>query len=187
MSSCNAGLQACRRGSMKAIRVHECGGPAVMKLEEVPDPAAGPGRGRRARARGRRESGRRLHRTPARTRASRALPLRRDRMARAKSQSVGADVKEFAAGDRVYICRRRQHGRRRRHLRASSRSAPVAAASAARARLVRPGRGARRAVRTAYRALVPARARAARRDRARSTAPPAASGSRAWSWRMRAG
>ena len=28
---------------MKAIRVHEYGGPAVMKIEDVPDPKAGPG------------------------------------------------------------------------------------------------------------------------------------------------
>jgi NADPH2:quinone reductase len=28
---------------MKAIRIHEFGGPAVMKLEDVPDPKAGPG------------------------------------------------------------------------------------------------------------------------------------------------
>ncbi len=28
---------------MKAIRVHEFGGPEVMKLEEVPDPQPGPG------------------------------------------------------------------------------------------------------------------------------------------------
>jgi NADPH2:quinone reductase len=29
---------------MKAIRVHEFGGPEVMRLEDVPDPTAGPGR-----------------------------------------------------------------------------------------------------------------------------------------------
>src|SRR3982751_6520466 len=28
---------------MKAIRVHEFGGPEVMKLEDVPDPTPGPG------------------------------------------------------------------------------------------------------------------------------------------------
>ena len=28
---------------MKAIRVHECGPPNVMRLEEVPDPKLGPG------------------------------------------------------------------------------------------------------------------------------------------------
>src|SRR5271165_5251841 len=28
---------------MKAIQVHEFGGPEVMKLEQVPDPVAGPG------------------------------------------------------------------------------------------------------------------------------------------------
>ena len=28
---------------MKAIRVHEFGGPDVLKLEEVPDPRPGPG------------------------------------------------------------------------------------------------------------------------------------------------
>ena len=30
-------------GNMKAIRVHQFGGPEVLKLEEVPDPVAGPG------------------------------------------------------------------------------------------------------------------------------------------------
>ena len=28
---------------MKAIRVHEFGGPEVMRLEDVPDPTPGPG------------------------------------------------------------------------------------------------------------------------------------------------
>ena len=28
---------------MKAIRVHECGPPSVMRLEETPDPKPGPG------------------------------------------------------------------------------------------------------------------------------------------------
>ena len=28
---------------MKAIRAHEFGGPEVLKLEDVPDPVAGPG------------------------------------------------------------------------------------------------------------------------------------------------
>ena len=28
---------------MKAIRVHECGDPEVMRLEEVPEPDPGPG------------------------------------------------------------------------------------------------------------------------------------------------
>jgi NADPH2:quinone reductase len=28
---------------MKAIRVHETGGPEVLRIEEVPDPTPGPG------------------------------------------------------------------------------------------------------------------------------------------------
>src|SRR5206468_11669900 len=32
-----------RFGPMKAIRVHQVGGPEVLKLEEVPDPRPGPG------------------------------------------------------------------------------------------------------------------------------------------------
>ena len=28
---------------MKAIRIHETGGPEVMKLEDLPEPQAGPG------------------------------------------------------------------------------------------------------------------------------------------------
>jgi len=32
-----------KRKSMKAIRVHEFGGPEVLRLEEVPTPRPGPG------------------------------------------------------------------------------------------------------------------------------------------------
>ena len=75
---------------MKAIRVHEFGGPEVMKLEDVPDPKPGAGRRARADPRGRRQSGRRLHsrrHVPAQagtcpTRRARTAPARSKRSAR---------------------------------------------------------------------------------------------------------
>jgi NADPH2:quinone reductase len=88
---------------MKAIRVHEYGGPAVMKLEEVPDPAAGPGEVVvRVRAAGVNPVDAYIHtgtypRKPA-------LPYTPGQDGAGEVLSVGADVKGFKAGDRVYIC-----------------------------------------------------------------------------------
>src|SRR5258706_80083 len=39
----SAALQGCLGKPMKAIRVHEFGGPAVLTLEDLPDPKPGPG------------------------------------------------------------------------------------------------------------------------------------------------
>ena len=88
---------------MKAIRVHEYGGPAVMKLEDVPDPQPGPGDVVvRVRAAGVNPVDAYIHtgtypRKPA-------LPYTPGQDGAGEVQSVGADVKEFKAGDRVYIC-----------------------------------------------------------------------------------
>ena len=88
---------------MKAIRVHEFGGPAVLKLEEVSDPAAGPADVVvRVRAAGVNPVDAYIHtgtypRKPA-------LPYTPGQDGAGDVQSVGADVKDFTVGDRVYIC-----------------------------------------------------------------------------------
>jgi NADPH2:quinone reductase len=88
---------------MKAIRVHEYGGAAVLKLEEVRDPTAGPGE------------------VVVRVRAAGVNPVdayiatgtypRKPQLPYTPGQdgagevhSVGAGVTQFKAGDRVYIC-----------------------------------------------------------------------------------
>ena len=107
---------------MKAILVHEFGGPAVMKLEERARSDSRPGRGPRAHARGRRQSGRRLH--PHRhLRAQAAAAVHAGTGRRRRSRAVGADVKDFKPGDRVYICGVGNTAARRRHLRRAARSA----------------------------------------------------------------
>jgi len=87
---------------MKAIRVHEYGGPAVMKLEEAPDSIAGPGQVVvRVRAAGVNPVDAYMHSgTYAR---KPALPYTPGQDGAGEVQSVGSDVKEFNAGDRVYI------------------------------------------------------------------------------------
>ena len=88
---------------MKAIRVHEYGGPAVMKLEEVPDPKPGPGEVVvRVRAAGVNPVDAYIH-TGTYARKP-ALPYTPGQDGAGDIQSVGADVKDFKAGDRVYIC-----------------------------------------------------------------------------------
>ena len=88
---------------MKAIRIHEFGGPAVLKLEEVPDPKAGPGDVVvRVRAAGVNPVDAYIHtgtypRKPA-------LPYTPGQDAAGDILSVGAEVQDFKAGDRVYIC-----------------------------------------------------------------------------------
>jgi NADPH2:quinone reductase len=88
---------------MNAIRVHEFGGPAVLKIDDVPDPKAGPGDVVvRVRAAGVNPVDAYIHtgtypRKPA-------LPYTPGQDGAGEVQSVGADVKGFTAGDRVYIC-----------------------------------------------------------------------------------
>ena len=88
---------------MKAIRVHEFGGPVVLKLEDVPDPAAGPGDVVvRVRAAGVNPVDAYIHtgtypRKPA-------LPYTPGQDGAGDVVSAGSDVTDFKAGDRVYIC-----------------------------------------------------------------------------------
>jgi NADPH2:quinone reductase len=88
---------------MKAIRVTEFGGPAVMKLEEVPDPIAGPGDVVvRVRAAGVNPVDAYMH-TGTYVRKP-LLPYTPGQDGAGEIVTVGADVKEFKAGDRVYVC-----------------------------------------------------------------------------------
>jgi NADPH2:quinone reductase len=88
---------------MKAIRVHEFGGPAVMKLEEVPDPIGGPGDVIvRVRAAGVNPVDAYMH-TGTYARKP-ILPYTPGQDGAGEIVSAGADVKEFKAGDRVYVC-----------------------------------------------------------------------------------
>ena len=87
---------------MKAIRVHEFGGPAVLKLEDVPDPKAGPGEVVvRVRAAGVNPVDAYMH-TGTYVRKP-PLPYTPGQDGAGEVESAGADVKEFKAGDRVYI------------------------------------------------------------------------------------
>jgi len=88
---------------MKAIRVHEYGGPAVMKLEDVPDPKAGPGEVVvRVRAAGVNPVDAYMH-TGTYVRKP-VLPYTPGQDGAGEVVSVGAEVKDLKAGDRVYIC-----------------------------------------------------------------------------------
>jgi NADPH2:quinone reductase len=87
---------------MKAIRVHEYGGPAAMKLESVGDPKPGAGEVVvRVRAAGVNPvdaymiTGTYARKPP--------LPYTPGQDGAGEVQAVGADVKEFKPGDRVYI------------------------------------------------------------------------------------
>ena len=88
---------------MKAIRVHEFGGPAVLKVEELPDPKAGPGDVVvRVRAAG-------VNPVDAYIVAGTyprkpALPYTPGQDGAGEVVSAGADVNGFKAGDRVYVC-----------------------------------------------------------------------------------
>ena len=87
---------------MKAIRVHEFGGPAVMKLEDVPDPAAGPGQVVvRVRAAGVNPVDAYIH-TGTYARKP-PLPYTPGQDGAGEVESIGAGVTAFKAGDRVYI------------------------------------------------------------------------------------
>ncbi len=88
---------------MKAIRAHEYGGPAVMKIEDVPDPKAGPGEVVvRVHAAGINPvdayilSGTYPRKPP--------LPYTPGQDGAGEVESVGAGVTTVKAGDRVYIC-----------------------------------------------------------------------------------
>jgi NADPH:quinone reductase len=87
---------------MRAIRVHEYGGPTVMKLEEVPDPVAGPGEiVVRVRAAGVNPVDTYIH-TGTYARKP-PLPYTPGMDGAGDVESVGAGVTDFKIGDRVYI------------------------------------------------------------------------------------
>ncbi|MBI3493552.1 MAG: NADPH:quinone reductase, partial [Acidobacteria bacterium] len=87
---------------MKAIRVHAFGGPEVLKLENVPEPKAGPGEVVvRVRAAGVNPVDAYMH-TGTYARKP-PLPYTPGFDGAGDVESVGADVKGFVPGDRVYI------------------------------------------------------------------------------------
>src|SRR5258705_597440 len=87
---------------MKAIRVHEYGGPAVMKLEEIPDPKPGPGELLvRVKAAGVNPVDAYIHRGTYVRKPP--LPYTPGQDGAGDVEPVGADVRGFKAGDRVYI------------------------------------------------------------------------------------
>jgi NADPH2:quinone reductase len=85
---------------MKAIRVHEYGGAAVLKLEDVPDPKAGAGEVVvRVRAAGVNPVDAYIATGTYPRKPS--LPYTPGQDGAGEVQSVGAGVTEFAPGDRV--------------------------------------------------------------------------------------
>jgi len=87
---------------MKAIRVHEYGGPTVLKLEDVPDPK--PAAGEivvRVRAAGVNPVDAYMH-TGSYVRKP-PLPYTPGQDGAGEVESVGAEVSDFKPGDRVYI------------------------------------------------------------------------------------
>jgi NADPH2:quinone reductase len=87
---------------MKAIRVHEYGGPAVLKLEEIADPKPGPGEVLvRVRAAGINPVDAYIH-TGTYVRKP-PLPYTPGQDGAGDIEAVGADVAGFKTGDRVYI------------------------------------------------------------------------------------
>jgi len=87
---------------MRAIRVHEFGGPEVMKLETVPDPVAGQGQVVvRVRAVGVNPVDTYMRTGTYAIRPQ--LPYIPGSDAAGEIESIGPGVTEFAAGDRVYV------------------------------------------------------------------------------------
>jgi NADPH2:quinone reductase len=88
---------------VKAIRVHEYGGPAVLKLEDVPDPKPAAGEVLvRVRAAGVNPVDAYIHGGTYARKPS--LPYTPGQDGAGEVQAVGSDVKDFKAGDRVYVC-----------------------------------------------------------------------------------
>ena len=87
---------------MKAIRVRAYGGPAVLKLEEIPDPKPGPGELLvRVKAAGVNPVDAYMH-TGTYARKP-PLPYTPGQDGAGEVEAVGADVAGFKTGDRVYI------------------------------------------------------------------------------------
>ena len=95
---------------VKAIRIHEDGGPEVLRYEDVPDPVAGPGRGARLAARRVAQPPRPLGSQGAPVGAEAAHPRRRRRRRARRHRRAGGDQPRPRA-------RRRDHGDRRAHRR----------------------------------------------------------------------
>src|SRR3954469_23287048 len=88
---------------MKAIRVHEYGGAAVLKLEDAPDPKAGPGEVLvRVRAAGVNPVDAYIATGTYARKPS--LPYTPGQDGGGEVVSAGAEVRNFTPGDRVYIC-----------------------------------------------------------------------------------
>jgi len=88
---------------MKAIRVHEYGGAAVLKLEDVPDPVAGPGEVVvRVRAAGVNPVD--AYMATGTYARKPQLPYTPGQDGAGEVHAVGAGVTAFKTGDRVYIC-----------------------------------------------------------------------------------
>jgi NADPH2:quinone reductase len=87
---------------MRAIRVHEYGGPAVLKLEEIPDPKPGPGELLvRVRAAGVNPVDAYMH-TGTYARKP-PLPYTPGQDGAGEVEAVGPEVAGVKTGDRVYI------------------------------------------------------------------------------------
>src|SRR5213083_1042567 len=79
-----------KRKSMKAIRVHEFGGPEVLRLEEVPTPQPGSG-----------QVLLRMHAIGVKP----VVPYTPGNDGAGAVEEIGSDVNEFKPGDRVYTAR----------------------------------------------------------------------------------
>ena len=149
---------------MKAIVVREFGGPEVMKLEEnAPDPTPGPGDVLvRIRAAGVNPVDTYI-RTGTYARKP-SLPYTPGFDGAGEVERVGADVKGFAPGDRVYIGGPGYLPGGCRHLRGARALSARSRASTAGPHILRAGRRARRAVRDRVPRALPARRRTAGRN-----------------------
>ena len=95
------------RDAMKAIRIHEDGGPEVLRYEDAPDPEPGPGRGPRRAARGLAEPPRPLG--PARD--GRPCPSR----ASSEPTAPASPTASACVDQPRHRARRQDHGHRRAH------------------------------------------------------------------------
>ena len=131
---------------MLAARIHEDGGPEVIRVEEVPDPVAGPGRGARPPPGRVAQPPRRLGPQGAAVRAEAADPRRR-RLRRGRGARRGGRRALRGAPGRPQPrarARRHDHGGRRasrRHARRADRDRGRAGLPARRRAVVRGRRG----------------------------------------------
>ncbi len=150
---------------MKAIRVHQFGGPEVLKLEEIPDPKPAARRSGRQGQRGRCQSRRRLYKDrDLRLQAEPSLHARNGR--RRRSHRCGGGCEESEGG------RSRLHGGvEERYVRRTGAVRRIHSASSAGKRQLRAGRGDWRALRNGVPRAIHSRPGEAGGDRFWSTAP----------------